>query len=277
MSSWLAFHFNGLEAASAPAASRALHYGDGVFRTMLRHRGELLYADAQIDKLVSDADRIGITVEADLRARLHTELNNIAAGFDTAVLKAMLVRGGEGRGYQPAADTPDRYLYAYSAPLYTASCWNEGIVVARSSITLAVQPALAGIKHLNRLEQVLAYRSSPVQVQEVILCDAQDQAICGGRSNLFVVHDGVLHTPDLRLCGVSGLMRDRVMDVARTLGIECRIGTIPWTLVEQAEELFVTNSLIGIWPIRQLLACEIKVPGAVTRRLMRALDHPRLS
>jgi 4-amino-4-deoxychorismate lyase len=277
VSNLLSFHLNGVEAAAAPAGSRALHYGDGVFRTMLRHRGELLYADAQIDKLLADAKGIGLGVEAGLHHQLHDELSSIAMDFQTIVLKVMLVRGGQGRGYSPVEEIIDRYVYAYTAPNYPGTAWSEGVAVTRATVALAEQPLLAGIKHLNRLEQVLAYRSAPAQVQEVILCDAGGNAICGGRSNLFIVEDSVLQTPDLKSCGVSGLMRDRVMAVARTLGIECRIGTIPWTLVEQAEELFVTNSVIGIWPVRQLLAREAKAPGVITQRLMSTLNHPRLS
>lgn len=273
----LAFLHNGAEASGVPVTSRALHYGDGVFRTLLRYKGQVVDARPQIEKLIDDARRIGLKIGPGLAAQLGGEVDRAAADTGTAVLKLMLVRGGTGRGYAADDAGTDRYVMAYRPPRYPAEHWSQGIVLQRSTFSLGNQPMLAGIKHLNRLEQVLACQSTPSGVQEILLGNAAGDWICGGRSNLFVVAGGRLLTPSLDRQGVCGRMRDRVLAAATALGIEYRIGPVSETLLAGAEEMFVTNSLIGLWPVRQLDGRALDAPGAITRQLAHALAHPRLS
>jgi 4-amino-4-deoxychorismate lyase len=269
---------NGVGAEAVPTGSRAIHYGDGVFRTLLRKDGVVLDVDGQFAKLQADAERIGLSLDRRLRSQLLHEVENIAHGTRTAVLKLMLVRGGGGRGYMPTANsTTDRYVLAYTAPSYPAACWDSGIVAERSEFMLGDQPALAGIKHLNRLEQVMAYRSASTAADEVLLQNAQRQWVCGGRSNLFIVIDGILITPPLERQGVAGRMRERVLETAAKHGFEYRIKAVPDSLLSHAAEVFITNSLIGIWPVRQLNRQLFSVPGPVTGKLAHVLAHPRLT
>jgi 4-amino-4-deoxychorismate lyase len=276
MSAPLSVWTNGAEVGAIAASSRAFHYGDGVFRTLLRHRGTVLDADAQIDKLIGDAARLGLAPDTALPVQLRDEIDAISAGVQAAVIKLMLVRAGAGRGYVPLSNAIDRHVFAYEPPVYPASCWERGVVVQRSSLVLGDQPALAGIKHLNRLEQVMAYRSASADAQEVLLANAAGEWIGGGRSNLFAVHDGRLLTPELGRQGVLGHMRERVLAMASGLGIEFRIQTVTDAEIVDADELFVTNSLIGIWPVRQLDQQPLSSPGSVTSSLMQQLSHPRL-
>jgi 4-amino-4-deoxychorismate lyase len=141
---------------------------------------------------------------------------------------------------------------------------------------MARQPQLAGIKHLNRLEQVLAARDWQDDADEGILCDGEDQPVCGTRSNLFWVTAAGLHTPALEDCGVAGIMRDRVIEAARAERLPVQIAATHWTCLMDSEEAFVTNSLIGIWPLRAIGDRCWTAPGPVTARLARALGHPQL-
>lgn len=268
---------NGIEVSAIAATSRAFHYGDGVFRTLLRHRGQVLDAAAQIEKLIVDAAGLGLEASPSLHAQLLGEVDRVAEEVGTAVIKLMLVRGGAGRGYVPDNVPSDRYVLGYRPPRYPAQFWSEGIVLHRSAFVLGDQPALAGIKHLNRLEQVLAYRSASPDAQEVLLRNARGEWICGGRTNVFVVRDGVLLTPGLDRQGVSGRMRERVLQAAGPLGIDYRIGPVTETCLDGADEMFVTNSVIGIWPVRELDGRAFDAPGPVSRRLSQALEHPRLA
>ena len=275
----LGVRFNGasLDAAAAAtlAAGRALHYGDGVFRTLLRLDGRVDDLDGQLRKLAHDAARLGLSPVPP--ATLAEELEAAASGHAEAVLKLVLSRRGAARGYRSDDSGTDRLAFAYPLTRYPSSCWTVGVVAFRSPVSLATQPRLAGIKHLNRLEQVLAAREWQDGADEGILCDDAGRPVCGTRSNLFWVRGGGLHSAALDRAGVAGRMRDRVIEAAAASGIALQLGAGHWDELMDADEAFLTNSLIGIWPLRELDARRWSSPGPVTRRLAAALDHPRLS
>lgn len=257
------------------AFSRGLQYGDGVFRTILKYNGQLIDLELHIRKLNNHAERLDLDP---LPAQvLREEAAGISAGIDRCVLKFLLMRAGTGRGYRPQGRASERLLLRYAAPAYPETHWSAGILAFRCSLALQPQPHLAGVKHLNRLEQVLASRHWPEPAAEGILCGAGGDAICGTRSNLFCVRDGTLHTPALDACGVAGLMRDKVLAAAAALAVPARIEPLPWTALLEADEAFVCNSLIGIWPLRALEQRSWQAPGPLTEKLMAALRHPRLT
>lgn len=265
---------NGAPATAQAWLSRALHYGDGVFRTCLIYNSQLIDAEQQLETLRRDAETLGLDCPED--SRLLSEIKQLTQACDTGVLKILLVRAGQGRGYRPASGVVDGVLIRYPAPRFAASSWTSGIRAFRCALRLADQPRLAGVKHLNRLEQVLASAQWVEDADEGILCDRVGRPIGGIRSNLFWVKDGALYTPALDHCGVAGMMRSKVMALAGKAGIECKIGAWRWRELQMADEVFVTNSLIGIWPVRELERRRLVAPGPVTARLTAALGHPRL-
>jgi len=266
--------FNGASSAPELAWHRGLHYGDGVFRTCLIYASDVIDIKEQLEKLSHDCQALGLDPPpVELLAR---EAATLAAGQPRAVLKLMLMRAGNERGYRSAATGCDRLLCRYPAPLYAAAGWERGVRAARSGFQLAAQPALAGIKHLNRLEQVLASRGWDKSVDEVIVGDHAGRPLSGTRSNLFWVGGGALRTPALEQCGVAGLMRDKVLAAAAALGVPVEVAAGTWDEFDGADEAFLTNSLVGIWPLASLDARRWAAPGPVTRRLMERLRHPRL-
>lgn len=271
MSEALAILWNGEPVSAIPALSRGLHYGDGVFRTLLQQRGTVIAADMQLAKLLADAMAIGIApppigqLQSDLAA---------ASRFGDATVKLLLLRAGERRGYRPQTDAADRLLVVHPPPASAGGRAIDGIRAIRSPVTLAAQPLLAGIKHLNRLEQVLASRSWPDGVDEALLGDDRGHPVCATRANLFWVRDGVLHTPALDRCGVAGVTRARVLALAAAAGIDCRIGGQPWSALLAADEAFLSGSLIGIWPLRAIDGHCYEAQRPVTRHLQGLLAHP---
>lgn len=263
-------------ATRSPEYGRGLQFGDGVFRTVLKFAGRIVDFEAQMTRLLSDAAVLGMRLSACERERLQSEMQNIAAPHDTAVLKLILTRCGYERGYTPQSERAERFVFAYPAPRYPAAYWQQGIAVARAPLSLGEQPALAGIKHLNRLEQVLAYRHMPDDVQEMLLCDASDRVVCGARSNVFWIREGVVHTPALLHSGVRGHMRTQVLERAAACGLAVRLDAPRWAELLEADEVFVTNSLIGVWPVRRIGTQERPAPGPLTRRIAAALAHPQL-
>lgn len=271
MTAPLRSRWNGAFAGSVQVGNRGLHYGDGVFRTMLLHGGTIVAADAQIERLTADAAALGL--DAPSREFLLAELAAVA-DLDEASLKLMLIRTDTGRGYPPRTHRADLLLLAYPPPDWPAAHMLDGIAAIRSPVTMASQPLLAGVKHLNRLEQVLASRDWPADIDEAILGDERGNPICGTRSNLFWVSNGCLHTPALDRCGVAGVTRSQVLALAAQLGIDCHIASQPWTVLQSADEAFVCNSLIGIWPLRRVDDHRYPVDRPITRRLQTALVHP---
>ena len=263
---------NGAPLAESLLNSRGLHYGDGVFRTLLKYDGQLLDYKLQFLKISHDAQALGL--EPPAAELLLAEAASVSAAATGGVVKILLLRGGAGRGYAPRTDQADRLVLAYPLPAYPAEYWQQGISAFRCGLRLGRQPALAGIKHLNRLEQVLASRDWPDGAAEGILCDERGAPVCGTRSNLFWIQAGRLHTPALDGCGVAGMMRDKVLACATALGLEVRIESRPWSKLLDADEAFVSNSLIGIWPLRALEQRVWPAPGPLTLRLMSVLRHP---
>ena len=130
---------------------------------------------------------------------------------------------------------------------------NAACVCNLCRIRLAAQPALAGIKHLNRLENVLARSEwSDPGIAEGLLCDADGNVICGTMSNVFLVTGGELVTPDLARCGVAGVQRELVIELARSNNIPVRIASVSIDELLCADELFLVNSVIGVWQIAAL-------------------------
>ncbi|TAM09603.1 MAG: aminodeoxychorismate lyase [Nevskiaceae bacterium] len=257
------------------AASRALNYGDGVFRTLLCWQGKVLDFSRHVAVLQRDCETLHLVCPPQRRLA-QAVATAVAGDAATFVVKLTVIRRESGRGYR--GGTASRLLVQRSpAPAYPAAWWTRGIIVATSPVQLAEQPLLAGAKHLNRLEQVLASRNWPRGAGEVIICDRQGRPACGTRTNLFWVDShGALHTPMLALCGVRGMMRDRVLDCAQRGGVPIAVADAVWPALMQSAEAFVTNSLIGIWPLRRLAERRWAAPGPVTRKLAAALGHPRL-
>lgn len=267
---------NGAPPKASVLLSRALHYGDGVFRTLLRIEGRWLDFDRHYVKLVQDCRVLGL--DPPHVGQLEAELESLGGGRAQPVVgKIILARSGAGRGYAPTSRVCDRILLRYPAPRYPASCWSEGVAVMASPVVLGSQPMLAGVKHLNRLENMLAARGWPQGVQEALMCDAQGAVICGTRSNVFWVQGGRLYTPRLTHCGVAGMMRAKVLDAARALGLQSEQAFAPLADLKQASEVFLTNSLLGIWPVKRLDAHDFRAEKPITLKLQATLAQPMVS
>lgn len=269
MSVW----FNGRPVSSVEwAGTRALQYGDGVFRTLLVLDGRIVDETGQRNHLLDDAGRLGMTLDD---ADAAWEIARTAVtGTSRGTLRITLSRRASGRGYAPGSDRCDVLLQVGELPAHPRERWTEGVVLGWSPVLLGLQPRLAGIKHCNRLEQVLASRDWPAGQHEALMCDAEGRLISGTRSNVFFVIDGIPVTPALRGSGVTGRMRARLIELSEAAGHGIEIGTVSPDEVRHASEAFVSNSLIGIWPVRRIGGLDLQSPGPLTQRLMQALGHP---
>ena len=231
---------------------RGLLYGDGVFRSLRAIQGKAQHWPLHFQKLQHDCTALGI-ICPDV-ALLSAQLNELLAQHPDGVVKLIVTRGEGTRGYAPPASPESTLIWDVSPlPDYPADRATHGIKAHLCQLRLSHQPHLAGIKHLNRLEHVLASNEwSNTEVAEGLLMDAANNVIEGTRSNLFLVSQGKLITPDLSRCGVAGVQRERVMAWAKRHSMPLQVRDVSLDEVLHADELFVVNSIMVLWPLREL-------------------------
>lgn len=260
---------NGAPAASIPATDRGLAYGDGVFRTLRACNGQPLHWARHYQKLAHDCAALDIDVPS--AAQLLSEVVAVAQSHGVAAVKIIVTRGSGERGYAPPLSSTPLRVVVGSAYLPRPQV-NAGMAVHLCRLRLGHQPALAGIKHLNRLENVLARREwHDVTIGEGLLLDQGDLAIGGTMSNLFVVEAGQLLTPRLDFCGVAGVTRERVIAVAAGAGITAIEQRLPLQQVLDADEVFLVNSLMGLQTVARMGSREWSAMP-VSRELRARLD-----
>ena len=243
---------NGLLSDSISAADRGLLYGDGVFRTLRIVEGQPQHWLRHYCKLQQDCAALKLPCPE--AALLLEELQRLTERQPDGVAKIIITRGQGMRGYAPAENSiPTRILSITPFIPYPDEFYTQGIRLRVCELRLAHQPRLAGIKHLNRLENVLAAAEwNDAGIAEGLLLDAAGNVIEGTRSNLFMLRGGELLTPDLSRCGVAGVQRERVLEWASAQGMSCRIGQFCLAELLAADEVFLVNSVIGLWPVREL-------------------------
>ena len=257
---------NGIAGATISVRDRGFAYGDGVYRTFPVRHGKPVWWQRQYAKLAQDC--AALKIDCPSRDTLESDL----ALLDRrdCVVKIIVTRGNSVRGYAPpSAPAPTRVLASSPLPEYPGTHATQGVKVHLCSLRLAAQPVLAGIKHLNRLENVLARAEwSDSTVAEGLLCDAADNVIGGTMSNLFIAKAGTLVTPNLTACGVAGVTRDVVMELAGSHAIPLQVKELSLDDLFAADEVFIVNSVIGVWPV---IALERKAwaAGPIARQMQR--------
>lgn len=247
---------NGVLDAAISPLDRGFAYGDGLFETCRYSRGTIPLWSYHRERLFRSAERLKIPFnESLLTLYLDAMLAHLSdANIAQSVIKITLTRGVGGRGYR----LPDQIAPTYCigifpcAPLQTEQ-YRNGVVVRICDLRLSQAPALAGMKHLNRLEHILARAEWQDEFAEGLLLDAQGRVVEATVSNLFVVKNNQLYTPDLSVAGVAGIMRKTIIEkLAPALGLACQIVDMELDFVRGADEIFLCNSVYGIWPINQL-------------------------
>jgi 4-amino-4-deoxychorismate lyase len=270
---------NGQAAEQISVLDRGFQYGDGLFETLRVTKGEPRRWLRHMARLAEGCQRLRITMPEP--ALLWSEAISLCADTTDAVLKIILTRGVGERGYAPPAQADvTRVLSLSTLTRFPAAHYHKGVALRVCNMRLSHNPALAGIKHLNRLEQVLARAEwgNDSDVAEGLMLDSNtnnNNVIEGTMSNLFSVQASgngpLLKTPKLTQCGVKGITRECIMEAAESVGMAVQEAELSLDELYQSEELFISNTLIGIWPVRRLEAQAFPV-GPVTTQLSQALE-----
>jgi 4-amino-4-deoxychorismate lyase len=266
----LALLVNGAAPANASQAiaadDRGLQYGDGLFETALLIDGRVRFLDDHLQRLFRGCERLGI--QAPERQTLIDEIAQVSAVANRGVLKIIVSRGAGGRGYRPPVAAAATRIVALH-PLKETT--QHGLKLRWCETRLGRNARLAGIKHLNRLEQVLAQSEwREGEFDEGLMMDTEGELVCATAGNVFAVRDGALITPDLRFCGVQGVMRAQVIKAASKLGLAVSEEPLWPHDLEVAHEIFITNAVRGIRSVTWLDSLQWS-DTTVTTRLARAL------
>jgi len=223
-----------------------LQYGDGVFETMRVRGGRVRLLEYHLDRLFAGCRSLEISGPAP--RNLRRELERTAGLRRDGVLKLIVTRGASSaRGYRPTGrERCTRILTLHPLPPAAAGAAPPARV-RLCATPLGLNPRLAGLKTLNRLESVVARAEwNDARIWEGLMRDVDENIVCGTMSNLFLRRGTRLMTPLLDRCGVAGVMRRWVLETAGQLGlcaVECRIG---WRELQDAEEVFMSNAVVGL-------------------------------
>lgn len=267
---------NGEPADCLTIADRGLHYGDGVFETIAVHHGHPLLLDAHLGRMRAGCEQLRFDASLEL-SDIRRQTTESTREVDRGVMKIIITRGVGARGYRFTAGTPPTCIMGlYPWPEFPSSRSVDGVDVCVCKSRLGHQPVLSGIKHLNRLEQVVARAEWADEYAEGLMLDQEGSVVEGTMSNVFFVLGGTLVTPLLDRCGIRGVVRTQVLRLASELGMEVNESRVRMDDLFQAEEAFLTNSVIGIWPIKTLEQRQFSV-GPVTQRLQNAVREAHVA
>ena len=258
-------------ATAIPADDRGFGYGDGLFETMRAHHGDVPWWDAHWSRLARGAARLRLALPD--QVRVHLEARRLLDGGD-GVLKLIVSRGSGGRGYAPVeTSTPTWVLSCHPLP---AAFPPDGLMLRWCETRLALQPALAGIKHCNRLEQVLARAEWQVlpapesHADEGLMRSGEGDVVCATAANLFILAAGRWMTPRIDRCGVEGICRGWAM--AALAAAESRLAVAD---IESADAVFLCNAARGILPVARLgERAWLPHPQVLALQRRLAAEHP---
>lgn len=229
-------------------SDRAFQFGDGVFETVAIVDGSPCLWDAHLDRLAEGSRRLGLP-QPD-RATLTRECEDLCRGQRRAVLKLYWTAAPSARGYrraQPGLGRRILQLHAWTPA--AASPWHVRLCEHR----LSENPVLAQIKHLNRLDQVIARAEwDDPGIAEGLMRGQDGRVVCGTMSNLFIQQGGRLATPAVDRAGIAGVVRDLVLQLAASAAEEIEVADIPVDRLHGADALYLSNSLLGMVRVGRL-------------------------
>ena len=227
-------------------SDRAALYGDGFFSTGLVEEQRVRHLELHIERLKSAAEILGFH-SLDI-TELSDKLSRMAATQPNCIFRISCSREQKSRGYA-VDDTANVLVTVILSPWQAEPTKNFSL--SFSTIPVSINPYLAGIKHLNRLDNVLAANECRDSQHEVLMLNGDD-VICGSRSNVFALINGKWQTPSLHDAGIEGITRQRVIRDAKQLGITINEATLSRENMINCDAAFITNSLIGMRPVERI-------------------------
>lgn len=255
---------NGRIETQLPMAQRAMDYGDGIFETMRYENSVVALWPYHLSRLMRGAEQLGIDQD---KVQIEEEMQLMLQQLQTqnqneGIIKLRLIRGGDQRGYAPQSNLENWRMFECHSAL---PLWGQSERALVCDLRLALQPQLAGIKHLNRLEQVMAARevakagalsgseSDSGAITAGIMLDRRDMLRCGVDSNLFVELDGLVFTPSIQQSGVLGVFRSYAIDMLKQMGVSVMEQDMDLSILAECSGVWLTNAVKGIRSVDSVL------------------------
>jgi len=262
---------NGVEGGSVSVDDRGLQYGDGLFETMAASNGRVRRFRSHMARVADGCRRLDMP--APPIELIEYDCLRASEGFGAGVVKLTLTRGPGPRGYAPPVEASLTRIIVSTAQQVSEAEAARPLTLRVCETRLGRNPQLAGMKHLNRLEQVLAAAELRDTVaDEGIMRSTDDRIVCGTAANVFMVRDGQLLTPQITDCGVAGVMREAVLAAAEALGIVVVIDDFTLDDLARADECFLSNAVRGIRPVGRVEGVNNFKSSALTSRLRAATE-----
>lgn len=265
---------NGKATDTIPIDDRGLQYADGLFETVAIRDGKPRHWDLHVERLRTGCRRLAIKSPSpkELLQLVSQAIANSRDETQDALLKIVVTRGKGERGYAPPVDAcPTVLVGIFQRNKYPDSYYQQGVTTRICSTRLSLQPLTAGIKLLSRVDQVLARGEwRDPEIAEGLMLAQGGAVVCGTMSNVFIVSNGRMLTPEITQCGVSGIMRRHILALATKYDLPAKVRRMPIDMIKTADEMFLCNSQFGIWPVSR---CGRKTFGEwpVTRNMMALL------
>lgn len=266
---------NGETAGTLSPLDRGLHFGDGLFETIACLGGRPRFLELHLERLSLGCARLSLPTPG--LERLSAAIQGAAAQAERSIIKLLVTRGPAlQRGYRWGAEQGTWLVIRYPWPQEDPALARAGVRVRTAATRLGENPALAGLKHCNRLEQILARNEDRShEADEALMLSHSGNLVSGTMTNVFLVSGPPeaprLRTPELAQCGVAGIMRRVVLREAAREGLPVAECALAPQELDGASEVFLTNARIGIWPVRSIDGRALVV-GPVTRRLQERLE-----
>ncbi len=265
---------NGKVGTQIQIQDRGLQYGHGLFETIAWRENVLELWGEHMNRLCKGCARLMIPIP-DIE-QLKTEALSLCHTLVQATIKITITGGESDRGYlNPSPVKSNRIVSCYVSN--ESQCYNQlqSIAVIICKTRLAAPAILAGVKHLNRLEQIFAREewANDDKIKEGLMLDTAENVVSGTMSNVFFVKNAQIYTNAIEQCGIQGVMRDFIIKLAEGLGVNviCTQFTLQELLA--ADEIFISNSLIKIQAVATVNASEYLAPGPITQKLWEQLQQ----
>ena len=256
---------NGVQQSYIDIESRGLAYGDGVFTTAKIQNGRVHYLKEHVERLINSCKKLSLTPPE--VSSLTKQLSCVAKNYPLAVLKVIISASKGGRGYARASyHQHDIIIMIHDYPQHYDELAQTGIKLGISKQQLGLNPMLAGLKHLNRLEQVLLRQElSTTDNDDLLVTNINDEVIETLSANVFYIKDNIMHTPTISHSGVNGIYRQAVVAQYSDTVIK------PFTLEDfsQAQTIFTCNCVSGVIPVAEFNGHTLDIePAKAIRELM---------
>ncbi|WP_163931139.1 aminodeoxychorismate lyase [Paraferrimonas sp. SM1919] len=229
---------------SISPSDRAFNYGDGCFTTIAVLNQQPLLIDKHIARLQRAVQVLSLRIDS--WQHITGEINSKAAQVRQGFIKLVISRGIGGRGYQfDAAQQPVVIISAGEFPSHYPNWRRQGIALGVHHLAMGQQPLFAGIKHLNRLEQVMLRHHYQGNEVDYVCFDQDDNIICASAANLFFMKGQQVHTPKISNAGITGVMRQHMIEFLMAKGIDVQVRDINMDELSLFDNAWMTNSLMG--------------------------------